>query len=74
MATGADVARGSSTPPFSLATDTSDFFDRAFWPEKELLEQAEQAIINPINNNFAERLIGSSRTELKLKVTELIRA
>jgi hypothetical protein len=35
--------------------------------------QAEQAIIIPIKNNVAERLIGSSRTELKLKVTELIR-
>jgi hypothetical protein len=42
--------------------------------EEGLLEHAEHAIINPINNNFAERLIGSSGTELKLKVTELIRA
>jgi hypothetical protein len=42
--------------------------------EEGLLEQAEQAIINPIDNNFAERLIGSSRIESMLKVTELIRA
>jgi hypothetical protein len=38
------------------------------------LAQAERAIINPVKNNIAERFMGSSGTELKLKVTELIQA